>query len=109
MKQEKDERQWHDQFEKLKLYKEENNHCRVPHRYKKDQSLAQWVSTQRSLYHQGRLLPEKLTELDSIQFEWRISMRPQHNTSKEDDLWLIHYNDLVEFQKEHEHCNVPRL
>lgn len=41
------EEQWKKMFERLKAYKEERGHCKVPKAYEKDVELANWVRNQR--------------------------------------------------------------
>ena len=37
---------WEVRYEELRLYKEENGHCRVPRAFRENQQLGNWVHTQ---------------------------------------------------------------
>jgi len=69
--------QWEKMFAKLKEFKKEFSHCRVPKGYDKDWELANWVRNQRleqaNLSKEGkksRMTPERFTLLDDLGFKW---------------------------------------
>ena len=61
-------------FQRLKKFKDNNEHCQVPNRYKEDPSLGCWVSTQRRLFKKAQkamgdgLHPERTSRLEAIGF-----------------------------------------
>jgi hypothetical protein len=61
---------WMEMFQKLVEYKKQHKNTMVPARYDKDPKLRWWVSKQRCLYNHGKLLPERLALLNSIDFTW---------------------------------------
>jgi len=86
--------QWDKMFEKLKEYKKENNHCRVPKGYEKDWELANWVRNQRleqanlsKLGKKSRMTPERFKLLDDLGFKWSIATpaRANRNSEKKKD------------------------
>lgn len=66
------EAKWNEQFEKLKQYKKEHGHCRVPYNYE-DRSLANWVKTQRTQYKKEKLSDQNVKRLESLDFIWDAS------------------------------------
>lgn len=69
--------QWEKMFAKLKEFKKEFSHCRVPKGYDKDWELANWVRNQRleqaNLSKEGkksRMTPERFKLLDDLGFKW---------------------------------------
>lgn len=82
--------QWDKIFEKLKEYKKENNHCRVPKGYEKDWELANWVRNQRleqanlsKLGKKSRMTPERFKLLDDLGFKWSIATPARANRNSE--------------------------
>lgn len=104
---------WKEMFEKLKNYKEEFGHCRVP---KRDGHLGSWVDRQRTLYRQNELGKEKVDALNSVGFVWQIRMQRKFKkpsgtavaATKHDISFDEMLERLKEFQKEHGHCCVPQ-
>ena len=95
------EKQWKRQYKNLTAFYEENNHCNVPRKYEKDQSLGHWVDTQRKLNSQGLLREDRKELLDAIGFTW--SFENQLNLQ-----WSEKYNELCSFQQEYGHLRVPK-
>lgn len=125
--------QWDAMFLRLQAYKEKNGDCLVPKRCKEDPKLGTWVDTQRVQYKKmrkklekegieyvppslndnqgaptaeedaavrkpivGRLTDDRIRRLESLGFVWSLR-----------DDWQKHYEELIEYKKEHSHCNVP--
>jgi hypothetical protein len=61
---------WIGMFQKLVAYKEMHKNSMVPYHYQEDPKLGHWVSQQRKQYKNDSLLPNRLTLLNSIDFEW---------------------------------------
>ncbi|OEU08115.1 hypothetical protein FRACYDRAFT_196883, partial [Fragilariopsis cylindrus CCMP1102] len=61
---------WMGMFQKLVAYKDMHENCMVPSHYQEDLKLGHWVSRQRKKYKNDSLLPNRLTLLNSIDFEW---------------------------------------
>jgi hypothetical protein len=93
---------WNDRFDELLQYRKVHGNCLVPHNWKDNRGLAQWVKRQRYQYKlkgEGKhttLTSERIGALDAVGFVWS-----SHNTS-----WEERYLDLVEFAARHGHCNV---
>eukprot|EP00542_Grammatophora_oceanica_P009596 CAMPEP_0194032096 /NCGR_PEP_ID=MMETSP0009_2-20130614/5117_1 /TAXON_ID=210454 /ORGANISM="Grammatophora oceanica, Strain CCMP 410" /LENGTH=280 /DNA_ID=CAMNT_0038672437 /DNA_START=84 /DNA_END=926 /DNA_ORIENTATION=- len=64
------QREWMQQYDRLKAYKLEFGNCRVPWKYEPDQSLADWVCTQRKKHAKGKMRADRKKDLDAIGFTW---------------------------------------
>lgn len=91
---------WEDQFERLRVFQEENGHCLVNTHL----PLGEWVKKQRQQY---RLLKEKkkstmtaarIRLLESIGFTWSVNL----------DKWDLRFKELVTFKDKYGHCNVSQ-
>jgi superfamily II DNA or RNA helicase len=89
---------WEDNFSELLAYKESNDDCLVPQKYKTESGvkLGLWVTTLRS--NKKNLSPERVQRLDSIGFVWDPKTK-----SWEDGL-----AELKEYEKQHGDCLVPQ-
>ncbi len=90
--------QWNEMLHALIAFKEEYNHCNVPQHYDPNSQLGAWCGTQRWRKNKGELSDERIALLDAIDFDFDPFMT----------LWNEKYDELIAFQKEHNHCNVPR-
>jgi hypothetical protein len=106
--EEKNEGQWNDNFESLKLYRKKHLDCCVPRGFKEDPSLGIWVKTQRKLYQRGKLPAHRKEKLESVEFTWSLQNRTssKRDTSKQDEKWFVQYEALLEYSQEHGHCMV---
>ena len=89
------DKQWENNFEKLKIYIKEHGTCQVS--LKSEPLLQAWTAWQRKKFKEGSLLDERLKRLNEIAFSWNA----------EDAYWMKMFNDLCDFYKEHGHVNVP--
>ena len=64
--------QWEQGFSELANYKDANNHCLVPKRYKAASGfkLGSWIANQRKAYNQDQLTPEQIQRFDDLGFVW---------------------------------------
>jgi len=93
---------WDKQFEELKKFKEQNGHCRIPHRRgqkSQNNKLAAWSTNQRQLRNAGGLNEEQISKLDSLGFEWKL---------RERGTWDATFQELVSFVERHGHFSPPR-
>jgi len=97
-------RRWDERFEELQKYKEVNGHCRVPDKYTANLQLATWVQTQRQLYKKNKLSPDRFELLHNIGFEWQLSRGSKPSVEG----WNERFKELIQFNEEHGHCNVPQ-
>ncbi len=67
------EQRWEEGFTRLQTYRESNNDCRVPHRFKTENGhrLGSWVISQRAC--QDGLSPERRRRLDELGFVWKVT------------------------------------
>ena len=89
---------WEDNFSELLAYKESNDDCLVPQKYKTESGvkLGLWVTTLRS--NKKNLSLERVQRLDNIGFVWDPKTK-----SWEDGL-----AELKEYKKQHGDCLVPQ-
>jgi hypothetical protein len=78
---------WNEQYQKLVKYKQRCGHCRVPHEWKEDPTLAGWVSVQRK--RQTLLADARREALDSLGFDW----------DPYETLWNEQFQKLVEYKQ----------
>ena len=92
--------QWEMRFKELLEYKAKNGHTNVPREWKENKTLGVWVRTQRRQKMCGRLAPERVEKLDSIDFAWNAPIPPP---------WEEMHNELKIFKATFGHCCVPRF
>jgi hypothetical protein len=89
---------WMDMYQKLIAYGNQHYTTNVPKNFG---SLGLWVHLQRRLQKRSRLLDERYSLLESINFNWEDGARPRTN-------WFHMYEKLVGYKKEHHNANVPQ-
>lgn len=90
-------RTWEDNYIRLKDFKAETGHCRVPREY--DQALNGFVHKQAYLLNNNGLSAEKRTLLIELGFEYNSSPK---------DVWNTNYALLVKFHDQFGHCEPAR-
>ena len=88
---------WEERLEQLGKYKAIHGNCRVPFRYKENPSLGHWVNTQRRRLKAGKLSDERISDLETIGFEWDIPSN-----------WTERLRQLEQYKVVHGHCRVPQ-
>jgi hypothetical protein len=96
---------WEKSFEKLRAFRDEQGHCRIPQAKKGTAAykLSLWVNLQRKEYkrlEQGKQSPmsqERIQKLNGIGFVWSFGVS-----------WDERLKELKTFQLIHGHCRVPR-
>lgn len=91
---------WMGMFGKLKEFKQQNGHCKVPQKYPVDPKLSNWVSVQRRMEAAGKLSAERKSKLRSIGFVWSFQEIYANQ-------WEHYFQLLVAFKSKHGHCIVP--
>lgn len=87
---------WEFGFGLLKQFKERTGHCKVPVSFSSNGfSLGRWLSNQRS--NRNIMARERYAKLSDIGVEWNIL----------NATWLDRYSELLIFEKEFGHPNVP--
>ncbi|EJK63384.1 hypothetical protein THAOC_15957 [Thalassiosira oceanica] len=100
---------WLDKFGKLRLYNMVNKTCDVRQKprdgeQEQQKGLGQWVNKQRNEKKKfdkdgsGSMTELRIELLESIGFTWA--------KAKGDDCWNERFNDLAEYKKLHNHCDV---
>jgi len=98
-----DPNSWNERFLELLRFRDEHDHCFVPHKYPQNPQLSQWVRKQR---HQRKrkdkglhstLSDERQEMLSDAGFIWDT-----HRA-----IWQERYQSLEVFHMAHGHCNVP--
>ena len=90
---------WNERLEELKEYKDKNGDCNVSTLDENNKKLGNWVMHQRELYKNGKLSQDRIKLLNEIEFEWVLQKQVSWNES---------YGQLVQFNNEHGHCDVPQ-
>ena len=83
-------------FGRLLLFRDTNEHCRVPITYK-DKKFAKWVRTQRAFATRGILSTVRKQRLDAIGFEW----------DPREAVWEEGFRYLTIYREREGHCRVP--
>lgn len=97
-------------LEELKQFKLQHGHLKVPKVCPSNKSLGRWVTRIRAQYrlymegkpHCGVITDSRIQQLDSIGFEWESTSKFTANVT-----WDRRFQELVEYQKEHQSTNVP--
>jgi hypothetical protein len=71
----------------------------VPRKWEQNPQLATWVNTVRQNNSKEKLSQDRIDKLNQLGFEW--------NTIE--DAWNQMYQQLIAYQKESGHCNVPQI
>ena len=61
---------WKSHYDELVAYKGVHGDCNVPWQYKNNRKLANWVTTQRTAYKNGKLSNLRVKKLNVIGFAW---------------------------------------
>ena len=99
------EEQWYIKFNELVAYKRIHSHCQVPHRYRPNQTLAQWAKRQRYQYKQKQeakpstMTDERIAALENQGFVW------DSRTAQ----WFERLDEVMEYKMIHGDCNVPAI
>ena len=94
---------WTERFEDLCAFREKHGHTNVPHSYKENSALSQWVQRQRYQYRlrqegkRSTLTDERVNLLENAGFVWN-----SHQT-----VWEDRWHELLEYKKKHGNCVVP--
>lgn len=97
------EGQWNSKLQELLRFKEEHGHCRVPHTFPENPSLARWVKRQRYQYKLQQkgsistMTEERIQALESHGFVW-----DSHH-----EAFQIRLKELSEYKEVHGHTSVP--
>lgn len=95
---------WEERYNELIEFKKEHGHTRVPRKY--PTSLGEWCHTQRNVAKRGprllknkKLMEKRMKLLNDIGFNWTSEVGKMS--------WEERFEQLVEFRREHGHCDVP--
>jgi hypothetical protein len=91
---------WISMLAKLKKFKNEFGHCRVPQNYVPNPSLGKWVHSQR--LSENKLADWKKRQLMALDFEWSSVIQNEKN-----NYWNEMYTKLVKFYERFGHSSVP--
>jgi hypothetical protein len=88
---------WEKMFLSLADYKSRHGDCNVPQCWPANQRLANWVNTQRQFKRKGTLSKVRAKKLEELRFVWNSIS----------GFWDRMFAALVEYKRNHGHCNVP--
>jgi hypothetical protein len=91
---------WHQQYEKLVDFKRKHGNCIVPRSYEEDVAFGNWVHNQRQRHNRNTIRQDQKELLDEIGLVWTSVV----NCSQK---WNKQYEKLVEFKQKNGHCLVP--
>jgi superfamily II DNA or RNA helicase len=89
---------WDERFGEIKTYFYNFGHCNVPAIWTPNQSLGNWVRSQRRQFKAGVLAKERIEKLESIGFSWELYS----------DLWEEKFMELLEYKNRYQNCEVPK-
>jgi hypothetical protein len=100
---------WNQTFERLVAYKNEYGNCNVPQSYNDGGSphLGRWVSQERQNYKKGHLSQDRIDQLESIGFVWRLEGEDLSQLLRDDKTWESAFQRLVMYKDQHGDVNVP--
>lgn len=96
---------WQQRFEELVKFKEKYGHCDVPKRFPSNEPFGEWVATQRREFKKAQagkkcaINSYRFMALEKLGFKWKVRTGMS---------WEERYGELLEFEKQYGHCNVPR-
>ena len=99
----RDDGRWMRHFKQLQGFKGRHGHSHVPVYFKENPSLSRWAKRQRYQYKlmierkRSTLTPFRQRLLEDLGFVWNIRR----------NVWDERYDELVNFNTVHGHCNVP--
>ncbi len=91
---------WLEMHGRLRKFRQEHGHCRVPQKWAQDPKLSNWVCVQRRMNASNKLSRERKSKLDVLGFVWNFK-------EVYDAHWEQNYQDLLAFHKEFGHCQIP--
>lgn len=95
--------QWNQTYHELLRYTDEHGHSNVPMSYGK---LGLWVFNQRSDYHRGTMMSDRVELLKTVGFEFELG---QKILSAADECWQMRMNDLKEYKETWGSFNVKQI
>ena len=110
---------WHASLAEVVNFKKVHGHCNVPREWKHDPKVGNWVHTQRRQFfarkqdRRNDMTDERIRKLEDIGFELTLGRgkctikRKRKMKANSEDNWDASLAKVVNFKKEHGHCNVP--
>jgi hypothetical protein len=101
---------WYAAFERLAAYKEKFGHVNVLSKYNDGGSprLGFWAHRQRENYRKGSLREDRIDQLESIGFVWKLEGEGLSKQLRDDDTWENAFQRLVMYKYQHGDTNVPK-
>jgi hypothetical protein len=108
---------WMEMYERLVVYKRDQNGSTNVFSFKKcDKRLGSWVSRQRTDYRRRKLSDDRISLLNTIDFDWKVEMgrgkkRKVSSTISSaitnDEKWIGMFQKLVAYKDQYENTKVP--
>jgi hypothetical protein len=96
---------WHQNFNALVAFGEENGDCNVDADDEEHAALAKWLQEQRFYKKKGKLTPERKEALQGLVDQGKLVWNVK---SANKNRWQKNYDELLTYANEHGHCNVPQ-
>ena len=81
----KDALRWEQMYASLVEYKKQKGNCDVPHTYPQNQKLANWATSQRSMFSQKRMSQYRIDKLQALGFSLKMFERER----KRKAAWMV--------------------
>ena len=88
--------------QQLVAYKDQHQNTKVPFYYEENPKLGKWVSQQHYFYNRGKLPSDRIDELNTIGFVWKVRKKSYN------ELWTGRFQELVAYKKQHNNTMVPQ-
>lgn len=100
---------WQTMYRQLQQFQREHGHCSVPKRYPPNQALADWVQQQHRSYRLDSLSSGQIQQLEQVGLQLVVDVEQRRVDILHvlEDKWEQKFQELVQFQQQHGHCNVP--
>jgi len=102
---------WDDQFEELRIFRQEFGHTAVPRKFKPNPQLYHWCVNQRLLFKRGTLSSTREKLLSDIEFDFIEGPGGSSSTRKSflnEEEWEAVFQKLLEYKILHGDANVPQ-
>lgn len=98
---------WDYQYKKLVRFSKKNGHCNIATSCTSPSSISIWMKTQRTLFRQNKLHPNRVKKLNQLNFEWDPTTW-KTRLANGDDQWNARLEQLKAYKAKYGDCYVPQ-